>query len=184
MFGAPRENSRGFKVTPLGELADVRSGVTKGRKLGSKETVEAPYLRVANVQDGFLDLSEIKTIAVLPEDLSKYRLDDGDILMTEGGDPDKLGRGCIWRSEVEGCIHQNRVFRVRTDRSQLVAEYLAAFLRTQYAKEYFLRCAKRTSNLASINSTQVKAFPIPVPPIMLQLKFIVAVAQWEKYTDA
>ena len=180
MFGDPRENSRGSKVTPLGELADVRSGVTKGRKLGNKETVEAPYLRVANVQDGFLDLSEIKTIAVLQEDLSKYRLEDGDILMTEGGDPDKLGRGCIWRSEVEGCIHQNHVFRVRTDRSQLIAEYLAALLRIQYAKEYFLRSAKRTSNLASINSTQVKAFPIPIPPIMLQLKFVVAVEQWEQ----
>jgi type I restriction enzyme, S subunit len=161
-------------------LADVRSGVTKGRKLGSKETVDAPYLRVANVQDGLLDLSEIKTIAVLSEDLGKYRLEDGDILMTEGGDPDKLGRGCIWRSEVEGCIYQNHVFRVRTDRSCLSPEYLAALLRTQYAKEYFLRCAKRTSNLASINSTQVKAFPIPVPPLTLQSKFVAAVEQWEQ----
>jgi type I restriction enzyme, S subunit len=180
MFGDPRANSRGFKVTSLGQLADVRSGVTKGRKLGSKETIEAPYLRVANVQDGYLDLSEIKTIKVLPEDLDKYHLEDGDILMTEGGDPDKLGRGCIWRSEVEGCIHQNHVFRVRTVRSQLAPGYLAALLRTQYAKEYFLRCAKRTSNLASINSTQVKGFPIPLPPITLQSKFVSAVEQWEQ----
>jgi type I restriction enzyme S subunit len=180
MFSDPRENSRGFKVTPLGDLADVRSGVTKGRKLGSKETVKVPYLRVANVQDGFLDLAEIKTIAVLSEDLSKYRLEDGDILMTEGGDPDKLGRGCTWRSEVEGCIHQNHVFRVRTDQSCLSPDYLAALLRTQYAKEYSLRCAKCTSNLASINSTQVKAFPIPVPPITLHSKFATAVEQWEQ----
>ena len=180
MFGDPRDNPQGFKVTPLGMLADVRSGVTKGRKLGSKEIVEVPYLRVANVQDGYLDLSEIKTIKVLPEDLGKYSLEDGDILMTEGGDPDKLGRGCIWRSEVEGCIHQNHVFRVRTDQSQLASGYLAALLRTQYAKEYFLRCAKRTSNLASINSTQVKAFPMPVPPITLQSKFVAAVEQWEQ----
>jgi type I restriction enzyme S subunit len=180
MFGDPRENFRGFKVTPLSELADVRSGVTKGRKLGSKETIEVPYLRVANVQDGYLDLLEIKTIEVLPEDVEKYHFEDGDILMTEGGDPDKLGRGCIWRNKVEGCIHQNHVFRVRTDRSCLSPEYLAALLRTQYAKEYFLRCAKRTSNLASINSTQVKAFPIPVPPITLQSKFAAAIEQWEQ----
>ena len=71
-----------------------------------------PYLRVANVQDGFLDLSEIKTIEVLPEDVDEYHLEDGDILVTEGGDPDKLGRGAIWRGQVERCIHQNHVFRV------------------------------------------------------------------------
>ncbi len=170
MLGDPGENSRGFKITPLGDVADVRSGVTKGRKLDSKETVEAPYLSVANVQDGFLDLSEIKTIEVLAEDIDKYHLEDGDILMTEGGDPDKLGRGSIWRNKVEGCIHQNHVFRVRTDQSRLAPEYLAALLHTQYAKEYFLRCAKRTSNLAFVNSTQVKAFPVPEPPLTLQQK--------------
>jgi len=184
MFGDPGENSREFNITPLGEIADVRSGVTKGRKFGSKGTVEVPYLRVANVQDGYLNLSEIKTIEVLPDDIEKYRLKDGDVLMTEGGDPDKLGRGCIWRSEVKGCIHQNHVFRVRPDRSRLAPEYLAALLRTQYAKEYFLRCAKRTSNLASVNSTQVKAFPIPEPPLTLQQMFVSAVGQWEQYTDA
>jgi type I restriction enzyme S subunit len=180
MFGNPRENPHEFKVTPLRELADVRSGVTKGRKLRGKVTVEVPYLRVANVQDGYLDLSEIKTIEVLTGDIAKYHLDDGDILMTEGGDPDKLGRGCIWRNEVSGCIHQNHVFRVRTNQSRLAPEYLAALLRTQYAKEYFLRCAKRTSNLASVNSTQVKAFPVPEPPLPLQQKFVSAVEQWEQ----
>src|SRR5882724_454972 len=180
MFGDPGENSREFNITPLGEIADVRSGVTKGRKFGSKGTVEVPYLRVANVQDGYLNLSEIKTIEVLPDDIEKYRLKDGDVLMTEEGDPDKLGRGCIWRSEVKGCIHQNHVFRVRPDRSRLAPEYLAALLRTQYAKEYFLRCAKRTSNLASVNSTQVKAFPIPEPPLTLQQMFVSAVGQWEQ----
>jgi uncharacterized protein YwgA len=137
-----------------------------------------PYLRVANVQDGFLDLSEIKTIEVLPEDVNRYRLEDGDILMTEGGDPDKVGRGAIWRSQVEGCIHQNHVFRVRTNREKLAPEYLAALMRTQYAKQYFLSCAKRSSNLASINSTQVKAFPVPLPPTQLQEKFVSAVEQW------
>jgi type I restriction enzyme, S subunit len=178
MFGDPSNNRDKLQWLPLGQIADIRSGVMKGRKLGAKDTIEVPYLRVANVQDGFLDLSEIKTIEVVPEDVSKYHLEDGDILMTEGGDPDKLGRGAIWRGQVEGCIHQNHVFRVRTDREKLAPEYLAALMRTQYAKQYFLSCAKRSSNLASINSTQVKAFPVPLPPIQLQEKFVSAVEQW------
>jgi type I restriction enzyme S subunit len=182
MFGDPSANSKGFKAQPLGSLSDVRAGVTKGRHFNGQETIEVPYLRVANVQDGFLDLAEIKTIEVLPGDQEKYRLENGDILMTEGGDPDKLGRGCVWRNQIEGCIHQNHVFRVRTNRSQLTPEYLAALLRTPYAKHYFLSCAKRSSNLASINSTQVKAFQVPVPPVPLQNKFVTAVEQWNQST--
>jgi type I restriction enzyme S subunit len=178
MFGDPNDNLDKVQWLPLGRIADIRSGVTKGRKLRAKNTVEVPYLRVANVQDGFLDLSEIKTIEVLPEDVEKYHLEDGDILMTEGGDPDKLGRGAIWRGQVEGCIHQNHVFRVRVNRDKLAPEYLAALMRTQYAKQYFLSCAKRSSNLASINSTQVKAFAVPLPPIKMQEKFVSAVEQW------
>jgi type I restriction enzyme, S subunit len=178
MFGDPNENHHEFRWLPLGQIADIRSGVTKGRKLGAKETIEVPYLRVANVQDGFLNLSEVKTIQVLPGDVEKYHLEDGDILMTEGGDPDKLGRGAIWRGQVEGCIHQNHVFRVRVNREKLAPEYLAALMRTQYAKQYFLSCAKRSSNLASINSTQVKAFAVPLPPIKMQEKFVSAVEQW------
>lgn len=184
MFG----NSTHFDRVPLGELADVRSGVTKGRSLKGRKTVDVPYLRVANVQDGFLDLAEVKTIEVSPEELEKYRLEDGDILMTEGGDPDKLGRGAIWRNQVEGCILQNHVFRVRPKRSRLAPEYLAALLRTPEAKRYFLSCAKRSSNLASINSSQVKAFPVPLPPLYLQEKFVTAVDQWleasQRLTDA
>jgi len=183
MFGDPTNNHDDFKRIPLGKLADVRSGVTKGRNLRGKDTVEVPYLRVANVQDGFLDLSEVKTIEVLPDDVNKYHLEDGDILMTEGGDPDKLGRGTVWRNQVEGCIHQNHIFRVRTNRERLAPEYLAALLRTQYAKHYFLSCAKRSSNLASVNSTQVKAFPVPLPPITLQEKFVNAVEQWVQASE-
>ena len=183
MFGDPAGNGERFERVPLGELADVRGGVAKGRKLHGRETVEVPYLRVANVQDGFLDLSEVKTIEVLPDDVGRYHLEDGDILMTEGGDPDKLGRGCMWRSQVEGCIHQNHIFRVRTNREKLLPEYLAALLRTQHAKHYFLSCAKRSSNLASVNATQVRAFPVPLPPIREQGKFVSAVEQWVEASE-
>jgi type I restriction enzyme S subunit len=178
MFGDPVSGSNTFPLVALEEIADVRSGVTKGRKLKGKPKIEVPYMRVANVQDGFLNLSEIKTIEVLPGDLEKYQLDAGDILMTEGGDPDKLGRGTIWQNEIDDCIHQNHIYRIRTDRTKLLPEYLAALLRSQYAKTYFLSCAKRSSNLASINSRQVKGFPIPLPPMELQEQFIARAGQF------
>lgn len=183
MFGDPATSAARFPRESLGDLAEVKAGATKGRRFGARSTVTVPYLRVANVQDGYLDLEEVKEIEVLPEDRERYRLEPGDVLMTEGGDPDKLGRGCVWRGEVSGCIHQNHVFRVRSDRKRLLPEYLAGLQRTSYSRQYFLSCAKRSSNLASVNARQVKAFPVPVPPLALQRKFVMAVEQWERSAE-
>lgn len=154
------------------ELADIASGVTKGRHFGHQETVVVPYIRVANVQDGYLDLTEIKTIEVLPQDVEALRLQHGDVLMTEGGDFDKLGRGGIWEQDVPDCIHQNHVFRVRCNPGKLLPLFFANYIRTHFAKAYFLRCAKKTSNLATINMTQLRALPVPRVPIDRQERFV------------
>lgn len=162
------------KMQRLGdpELAEVVSGVTKGRRFNGQPTTMVPYIRVANVQDGFLNLSEIKTIEVLPQDVESLRLQRGDILMTEGGDFDKLGRGAIWNHDIPDCIHQNHVFRVRCSHQKLLPEFFANYIRMHIAREYFLRCAKKTSNLASINMTQLRDLPVPTVPIEHQKRFV------------
>ena len=153
------------------EIAEVVSGVTKGRRFGNRKTVIVSYIRVANVQDGYLDLEEIKSIEALPSDIETLTLQQGDVLMTEGGDFDKLGRGAMWDVKISNCIHQNHVFRIRCNRDNLIPEFFAGYIQTALAKAYFLRCAKKTSNLASINMTQLRATPVPMPPIDLQNRF-------------
>lgn len=143
----------------LGEIADIRSGVTLGRNL-TGPLVELPYLRVANVQDGFLDLDHVKTVFVRAEEQDKWRLQDGDVLLTEGGDWDKLGRGTVWRDEIPDCIHQNHVFCVRLDRTRFDPDYLIALTRSPYGKAYFQSASKQTTNLATINRRQLGAFPV------------------------
>lgn len=167
MFGDPATNPKGWPVKPLGELADITSGVTKGKRYNDQTMVTLPYMRVANVQDGHLMLDEIKTISVSEEEGQRYQLKNGDVLLTEGGDPDKLGRGTVWRGEIEGCIHQNHIFRVRP-KSEIRADYLSSIIGNDYGKKYFLRSAKQTTGIATINMTQLKAFPVLLPPINLQ----------------
>lgn len=179
IFGDPIKNEENWKVKKLSDVADVVSGVTKGRKLQNKETVFTPYLRVANVQDGYLDLDEIKEIEVLTTDVEKYQLFEGDIVLTEGGDPDKLGRGAVWHNEVPNCIHQNHIFRVRLKNSDLNPIYLSKLIGSLYGKLYFLKSAKQTTGIASINSTQLKKFPVNIPPIELQNQFSQIVQQVE-----
>lgn len=169
---------------PLGQLADVSSGITLGKKHEGPDIVEKPYLRVANVQDGFLDLSEITYIKIPARQVERYELQAGDVLMNEGGDFDKLGRGTVWQDEIPGCLHQNHVFRVRCNRELLLPEYLALLSTSSYGKRFFILNSKQSTNLASINSTQLKSFPIPLPSLDEQKRLIDIFAKKTAVLDA
>ncbi|MGP1681297.1 MAG: restriction endonuclease subunit S [Giesbergeria sp.] len=171
MFGDPATNPKGWPLETLESAAKIISGATKGRRFDPSEAVELPYMRVANVKDGYLDLAEIKTIAVKRGEIEKYRLLPGDLLLTEGGDPDKLGRGALWAGEIETCLHQNHIYKVRADRSKVLPEYLCELVGSRYGKAYFLQVAKKTTGIATINRTQLGRFPVVVPPLSRQVDF-------------
>lgn len=172
MFGIRSGNYKKWKTEKLSQHAEIISGVTKGKKYQNESLIEMPYMRVANVQDGRFDLGEIKTIAVTEAETVRYQLLKGDVLLTEGGDPDKLGRGSVWEEQIKNCIHQNHIFRVRvSDWNQINPYYLSALIGSVYGKSYFLKAAKQTTGIASINSTQLKKFPLVIPPIDLQSKY-------------
>jgi len=168
---------KGWEVARLDKLADISSGVTKGRKLGSAETVTLPYLSVANVQHGFLDLTEVKSIEVKVDEVERYRLQRDDVVLTEGGDPDKLGRGTLWRDEIPVCLHQNHIFRVRCDDIRLLPAYFAAYLLSLEARTYFLRSAKQTTGIASINMTQLRGLPVRFPDTAKQARIVATLAK-------
>ena len=156
-----------WELWRLKHLAEVRGGLTLGKKNLRNDLIEMPYLRVANVQDGYLKLDDVQTVEVSPEEARCYLLQRDDVLMNEGGDIDKLGRGCVWRDEIKSCLHQNHVFSVRPRRAD--AEWLALWTSTLHAKRYFEQRAKRSTNLASISSTNIKELPVPMPPMDEQL---------------
>ena len=153
----------GWELKKLKHLGQVRSGLAKGKDSEGKETVELPYLRVANVQDGHLDLTEISTIPVEVSAVERFSVMAGDVLMNEGGDYDKVGRGAVWTGEISPCLHQNHVFAVRPIDLDL-SDWLAAVTQTQYAKYYFMNNAKQSTNLASISQGIVKELPVLLPP--------------------
>ncbi|MFF4248142.1 restriction endonuclease subunit S [Streptomyces sp. NPDC001822] len=156
----------------LDDIAQISGGLALGRSVSEREGVEVPYLRVANVQDGYIDTAEMKTVQVLPSEIERYRVREGDLLLTEGGDLDKLGRGAVWDSRIPLCLHQNHLFRVRSNRDVMLPEYLSAYVSSSHGKQYFLGVAKQTTNLATINSSQLKSMPIPCPDVNAQREVI------------
>jgi len=165
-------DGRGREPIALSDIAHIQSGITKGRHLKQgQQTEETPYLAVANVQDKRLDLSNVKTIDATEKERERFALAVGDLLLTEGGDPDKLGRGTIWNDEIPGAIHQNHIFRVRVTNEKVQPIFLSHLLSSPYGRGYFLRMAKQTTGIASINKTQLSAFPAILPEESEQIEF-------------
>lgn len=159
--GAPPESK--FEVVQLGEIATVSYGLQKcpANRPGKHAR---PYLRVANVQRGYLDLPEIKTINVPDEQMNAYRLELGDVLFVEGnGSRKELGRVAIWNDEIPNCVHQNHIIKARLDQTKAHPEFIAEWFNTDAGRMHFFRNSKTTSGLGTINSTEVRTAPVPLP---------------------
>lgn len=157
----------GWCWATVDQVGKVGSGITKGGKKRDAIRRAVPYLRVANVQRGHLDLSVIKTILASDAEIHRYSLKSGDVLFNEGGDRDKLGRGWVWSGDLSECLHQNHVFRVRPFLRDYSSEFLSHYGNSA-GREWFFRRATQSVNLASINQTVLRSLPVPLPPLREQ----------------
>jgi type I restriction enzyme S subunit len=153
----------GWEWARLGDVANVVGGITKdGKKQSDSSFVEIPYLRVANVQRGHLKLDVVTQIRADPAKAKSLRLEDGDVLMNEGGDRDKLARGWVWEGQIAECIHQNHVFRARLHEPRL-DPYFLSWTSNTIGGRWAERNGKQSVNLASISLRMIKQMPVIVP---------------------
>lgn len=155
-------------ITRLKFESKIQSGITLGKNYRSENLLEVPYLRVANVQFGYFKLDDVATISIPKVEVGRYLLENKDILVTEGGDIDKLGRGTIWNSEISPCLHQNHVFAIRIDVNKLRHEFVSNYLGCSSSRKHFIATATKTTNLASTNRTHLGNLYLPVPSMIEQ----------------
>ncbi|MBH2728701.1 restriction endonuclease subunit S [Serratia marcescens] len=161
----PFELPEGWEWCCFEDIVDIQSGITKGRNLAGRELISVPYLRVANVQRGYLDLSEIKTIEIPADEKDKYHVKLNDLLITEGGDWDTVGRTAIWTDSLFYVANQNHVFKARPIVNELNVKWIEIFMNSSVSRNYFAGASKQTTNLASINKTQLRGCLIALPSV-------------------
>ena len=183
-----------WEVRPLKSMSDLQTGLTLGKRYEGEAVTTRPYLRVANVQDGYLALDDISEVEVSVRDAARFELRMGDVLVTEGGDFDKLGRGHVWEEQIAQCLHQNHIFAVRPRRTALTPHFLALVMSSGYGRAYFTATSKQSTNLASTNATKLRNLPVALPGLAEQVEIVLwashesvridgLVAKIEKATD-
>jgi type I restriction enzyme S subunit len=171
MFGDPVTNHRRWPGSLLGHVSDIQGGlqVTAARQ---GRPLEVPYLRVANVYRDRLDLSEVKTLRVTDQELTRAALKSGDLLVVEGhGNPEEIGRCAVWRGAVARCVHQNHLIRVRVH-SGIEPVFVSAYLNSAAGRRQMTRFGKTTSGLNTISTANVAAVRVLVPPVEVQRRYV------------
>lgn len=171
MFGDPITNPMGWDTIPLGAIGSVQGGlqVTAKRK---PLPIERPYLRVANVYRGYLDLDEIKTIRLTETEERRTKLEEEDILIVEGhGNKGEIGRCARWDGSIKHCVHQNHLIRLRCDPSIALPVYIESHLNSEGGRKGLTGTSRTTSGLNTISVSKVKSCKVPLPPRNLQQRF-------------
>ncbi len=130
-----------------------------------------PYLRVANVFDGYLDLEDVLQMDFDEQDFEKYMLRSGDILLNEGQSRELVGRSCIYHGEIEGCCFQNTLIRYQTS-AQIIPEYIFGYFQHAFYQGIFAQIARQTTSIAHLGADRFANLLIPIPPISEQLEIV------------
>ena len=158
-----------------GDVAVVKGGIQKSPNR-APHSFHRPFLTVRNVMRGYLDLSDVERMEITTAELNRLQLSAGDLLVVEGnGSRDQIGRNALFRGEIEECIHQNHVIRVRPRRDLLNPEYLSLYLNGRQGMEQMLQRAMTTTGLHTLSVKKIESLEIPVPTLSQQNA---AVEQW------
>jgi len=170
----------GWAWATLGEVGIVSGGLTKNPK---RETaaVKVPFLRVANVQSGRLDLRDIRKIGVEESELPHAFLHPGDLLIVEGnGSIEQVGRCAVWRGAIRDCAHQNHIIRVRLS-IDVLPEFASHWLSSIKGRSLIEDVASSTSGLHTLSISKVQQLRLPIAPLAEQERIVAAIN--DQFTD-
>jgi restriction endonuclease S subunit len=177
-FNSPEE----WAWTTVEIAGEVRLGRQRSPK-NHQGPYMRPYLRVANVYEDRLDLSDVKQMNFTPNEYETFHLRDGDILLNEGQSIELVGRPAMYRGEVPGACFQNTLVRFRAKDGVLSAFALIVF-RAYLRNQKFQRIARWTVNIAHLGADRFAKMGFPIPSLAEQEQIVADVERRLSVIDA
>lgn|GEM_PF-1398125 len=175
-FGKLPDLAAQWKIVKVEDAGNVQLGRQRAPKYQTGKYTHQ-YLRVANVYENRLDLSDVLTMDFNPSDFENYKLEYGDILLNEGQSAELVGRPAMWRNEIPNCCFQNTLIRFRAYDNKTHPLYALALFLVYFRSGEFTKISSQTSSVAHLGASRFAQMPFPLPPLDLQREFA---AKFEK----
>jgi type I restriction enzyme S subunit len=171
MFSDPAANPKGWDKVQLGDLIEEgpRNGLYKPKSEYGEGT---RILRIDGFYAGrIVDQNSLKRVHATDDEVEKYGLSKGDIVINRVNSEEYLGKSTIVPALSEPTLFESNMMRFSVDESRVNPIYLVEHLQSNATKAEILKKSKRAINQASINQQDVKSFSIALPPLDLQHNF-------------
>lgn len=169
MFGDPATNPKGWQVATVGSVLDAADYGSSSK--ATSDGAGLPMIRMGNVTyAGHLDLADLKYADLPQAEAERYSLHEGDILFNRTNSKELVGKTGLWDGSRDAIV-ASYFIRLRVEREVVCPHYLWAFMNTAHMKRVIFDTARGAIGQSNINSKELKAFPLPIPPLPLQQQF-------------
>ena len=173
---------KGWCCGKVNDVGDVKLGRQRSPEHHNGPYMR-PYLRVANVYEDRIDLSDVMEMNFTPQEYETYCLQHGDILLNEGQSLEWVGRPAMYRDEVPGACFQNTLVRFRT-KPGVDPAYALYLFRHYLHVQRFQRIAKWTVNIAHLGAQRFAEVEFPLAPSNEQHRIVVKIEELFSDLDA
>ena len=182
MFGDPTTNPMGWSTGIIDDvISETQYGISKKANSDQNGT---PILRMHNIDiRGLVDLSNLKFVDIEQKVRRKYFLKSGDILFNRTNSKEHVGKTGLWKGQMKA-VPDSYLIRIRVNREKVLPEFLWGYMNTQFMKQMLFNKAHRTIGMASINTKELRAFPVIIPDEQLQQLFARKISSVDKYFHA
>lgn len=131
-----------------------------------------PVLRMGNIKEGRLDITDLKHIDLPSAELEKYFLSDGDILVNRTNSFELVGKSALFESLTGDWVYASYLIRLRVHTDAVLPEYVNGIINSRIGRAYVMRTARRAIGMVNINAEEIKRMPLPLPSLSIQRELV------------
>lgn len=149
----------------------VRSEARSGESSGERTPDGIPVLRMPNIQEGEIDLRNLKYVPLAAADLSSFRLRRGDILFNRTNSPELVGKAAVFEADLQA-IFASYLLRLVCDERLVQPRYVCFWINSPWGRAWARAVRTDCVSQSNINGSKLLAMPLPAPPLAEQREIV------------
>ena len=166
----PPEVPEGWSLVSLNDVVRrVQYGLSTKANRDAKSGIA--MLRMVNIQEGRIDVSDLKYVALAAADVEAYRLRRGDVLFNRTNSPELVGKAAVYEHDL-AAVFASYLVRIQCDESLISSRYLCAWINSPWGRRWARTVRMDCVSQSNINVSRLLTLPVPLPPLAEQHEIV------------